>query len=38
MHSERGEETVQHIARMYAGHDLNHLGQIERILAGKKAK
>ncbi|MGH9746283.1 MAG: DinB family protein [Candidatus Acidiferrales bacterium] len=36
MHSERGEETVQHIVRMFAGHDLNHLGQIERILAKKK--
>jgi uncharacterized damage-inducible protein DinB len=33
MHSERGEETVERIVRMFAGHDLNHLGQIERILA-----
>jgi hypothetical protein len=32
MHSERGKETVAHIARMFAGHDINHLGQIERIL------
>jgi hypothetical protein len=38
VHAERGEETVQHIVRMFAGHDLNHLGQIERILAGKKAR
>jgi DinB superfamily len=36
MHSERGKETVAHIARMIAGHDINHLGQIERILAPKK--
>lgn len=36
MHAERGEETIEHIARMYAGHDINHLGQIERILAPKK--
>jgi hypothetical protein len=33
MHSERGQETVEQIVRMIAGHDLNHLQQIERILA-----
>jgi hypothetical protein len=33
IHSERGEETVEHIVRMFAGHDLNHIRQIERILA-----
>jgi hypothetical protein len=38
IHAERGEETVERIARMFAGHDLNHLGQIERILAPKKTK
>jgi hypothetical protein len=32
MHSERGRETIEHIARMFAGHDLNHLQQIEKIL------
>jgi hypothetical protein len=37
MHSERGPETVEHIVRMFAGHDLNHIAQIERILAPKKA-
>jgi hypothetical protein len=36
MHAERGKETVAHIARMMAGHDINHLGQMERILAPKK--
>jgi hypothetical protein len=36
MHSERGEESVEQIARMIAGHDLNHLQQIERILRPKK--
>jgi len=36
MHSERGEETIEHIVRMFAGHDLNHIAQIERILATKK--
>ena len=38
MHSERGAETVETIVRMFAGHDLNHFQQIERILAAKKKK
>ena len=36
IHSERGQETIEHIARMFAGHDLNHIAQIEGILATKK--
>jgi len=36
MHSERGQESIEHIARMFAGHDMNHLQQIERILSGKE--
>jgi len=36
MHSERGKETITHVTRMIAGHDINHLGQIERILAPRK--
>jgi hypothetical protein len=36
MHAERGEETIEHIVRLMAGHDLNHLEQIERMLAPKK--
>jgi DinB superfamily len=35
MHSERGQESVEHIVRMLAGHDLNHLQQIETILSGR---
>jgi hypothetical protein len=31
MHQERGKESIAHIVRIYAGHDLNHLGQMERI-------
>jgi hypothetical protein len=31
VHSERGEESVAHLIRLYAGHDLLHLAQIERI-------
>ena len=38
MHSERGEESVELIVRMMAGHDLNHIQQIERILAPRKSK
>ena len=34
MHSERGQETIERIVLMFAGHDLNHLLQVERILAG----
>jgi DinB superfamily len=36
MHSERGQESIEHIVRMFAGHDLNHVQQIERILAKKR--
>jgi hypothetical protein len=32
MHSERGQESIEHIVRMFAGHDVNHLRQIEQIL------
>ena len=31
IHSERGEESVAHMIRMYAGHDLLHLRQLARI-------
>ena len=31
MHAERGKESVAHLTRMMAGHDLNHLAQVERI-------
>jgi hypothetical protein len=36
IHSERGEETIEHMVKMFAGHDLNHIAQIEGILAAKK--
>ena len=36
VHSERGVETVEHIVRMFAGHDLHHIRQIERILVPQK--
>ncbi len=31
IHAERGKETITRVAQMFAGHDLNHLQQIERI-------
>lgn len=31
MHVERGEESLEHLRRLYAGHDLLHLRQIERV-------
>ena len=31
IHAERGEQTLAHMLKLHAGHDLLHLGQIERI-------
>lgn len=31
LHAERGEESAGYLVRLYAGHDLMHLAQIERI-------
>ena len=31
VHAERGEESIAHLLRMYAGHDLVHLRQLARI-------
>src|SRR5580700_2906476 len=36
MHAERGVETIETVVCMMAGHDINHLGQVERILETKK--
>lgn len=33
LHSERGEESVERMMQLYAGHDLAHLRQIRRIRA-----
>lgn len=32
-HAERGKESIEDIATYYAGHDINHLKQIEAILS-----
>jgi hypothetical protein len=31
VHAERGEESIDRLIRLYAGHDLLHLRQVERI-------
>jgi uncharacterized damage-inducible protein DinB len=31
VHVERGEESLEHLRRLYAAHDLLHLRQIERV-------
>jgi uncharacterized damage-inducible protein DinB len=37
-HSERGKETISHLAVMFAGHDLNHVGQVEQIAKASRRK
>jgi hypothetical protein len=36
MHPERGIESIGLMIRMLAGHDLNHLAQLEQIAGQKK--
>ena len=38
MHAERGKETITHVVRMFAGHDTNHVRQIEGIAAQLKKR
>lgn len=38
MHSERGKETVSHLVVLFAGHDVNHVRQVEQIAKSKKGK
>ena len=35
VHAERGEESVAHLMKLYAAHDLLHINQINRILSGE---
>ncbi len=37
IHTERGRETVAHVLKMWAGHDLNHRAQVEGILGRSAA-
>lgn len=36
VHQERGNESIAHTIRMIAGHDVNHLQQVENILKKKR--
>jgi hypothetical protein len=36
LHAERGEESIERIVHMMAGHDINHLVQVAALLAPKK--
>jgi tRNA-binding EMAP/Myf-like protein len=35
IHSERGKESIALLLRLYAGHDRNHLAQVERLLESR---
>lgn len=35
VHAERGKESVRYLMRLNAGHDLNHLQQVERAFADR---
>lgn len=37
-HAERGRESITHMIKMTAGHDINHLRQIEAIVGKTDAK
>jgi hypothetical protein len=36
VHSERGNESIERIVTLIAGHDLNHIRQIQRLVATPK--
>jgi uncharacterized damage-inducible protein DinB len=38
MHQERGKESISHLVDMFAGHDLNHLAQVEKIAEASGTK
>ena len=38
VHAERGKETISHLMNLVAGHDLNHLQQIEKIVTTPRKK
>jgi Protein of unknown function (DUF664). len=37
MHLERGKESIAHLTRMFAGHDTNHVIQVEKIVKQLKS-
>ena len=36
IHEERGEESIERLVQMMAGHDINHLRQVEALLSPSK--
>lgn len=36
MHAERGEESIERLVTLMAGHDINHVEQVHALLASKK--
>ncbi|HEV2987781.1 MAG TPA: DinB family protein, partial [Candidatus Angelobacter sp.] len=38
IHPERGRESARHVVRMFAGHDVNHVSQVERIVKEARKK
>lgn len=38
LHAERGKESVTHLTNLVAGHDLNHLLQMEKIVKAPRKK
>ena len=38
VHAERGEESLEHMMKLYAGHDLVHRRQLDRIRAAVASK
>jgi DinB superfamily len=38
MHLERGKESIAHLSHMFAGHDVNHVLQVERIIKHLKSE
>jgi hypothetical protein len=37
LHAERGEESLEHMRKLYAGHDLLHLRQLARVRASQQS-
>lgn len=38
MHAERGEESIEMLVSLMAGHDLNHLRQVEALLVPRRSR
>lgn len=36
VHQERGKETITRVVQMFAGHDLNHLQQVQALAKGTR--